>query len=116
MYPLELWLLKQFCDRYGLDYQEIDQTLTYWENKEHLQKLHIPRKEYGPLAADQGGLSGWRYKENAWESQREWYLETHFLTYYVSCIAVGWTISEEVGAPIPHYPRFSLETFVQQTS
>ena len=109
MYPLELWLLKRFCDKYEIDYQEIDDTLTYWENKEHLQSLVIPA--YGRLTAD---VTGWGRSLEAWESQMEWYLKTHFLEYYVACIDAGWTISEEMAEAIPHYPRFSLETYIQQ--
>ena len=109
MYPLELWLLKRFCDKYGIDYQEIDGTLTYWENKRHLESLVIP--SYGSLAADR---SGWDGSLVAWESQMEWYLTHHFLEYYIACIDAGWTISEEMGEPLPHYPRFSLATYIQQ--
>ena len=110
MYPLELWLLKKFCDKYGIDYQEIDNTLTYWENKEHLESLVIP--SYGSLTAD---MSGWDASIATWESQMEWYLRTHFVMYYIACIDAGWTISEEVGETPLHYPRFSLETYIRQT-
>jgi hypothetical protein len=36
---LEKYLLKKYCRKYGLDYQEIDSTLTYWENIQHLRSL-----------------------------------------------------------------------------
>ena len=108
MYPLSLWLLKRFCDKYEIDYQEIDNTLTYWENKEHLQSLVIP--SYGSMIADTGG---WENSLAKWESQMEWYLKTHFLEYYITCIEAGWTISEEIGKPPSHYPRFSLVTYIQ---
>ena len=114
MYPLELWLLKKFCDKYSIDYQEIDKTLTYWENKKHLQSLVIDIPTYEPLAMDPGGLIAWKDRLAAWESQMEWYLKTHFLAYYVACIDSGWTISEEIGETPLHYPRFSLETYIQQ--
>jgi len=37
MNPLALWRLKQFCEQHELDVQEIDNTLSYAENKHHLQ-------------------------------------------------------------------------------
>jgi len=36
---LEQYHLKKYCRKYGLDYQEIDNTLTYWENMQHLRGL-----------------------------------------------------------------------------
>lgn len=36
---LEQYLLKKYCRKYGLDYQEVDSSLTYWENHEHLHSL-----------------------------------------------------------------------------
>ena len=98
--PLQLWRLKRFCDKYEIDYQEIDNTLTEWENKEHLASL-----VFGPLIADL----------DQWEAQMEWYLAHYFLEYYIACIEAGWTISSEMGEIPPHYPRFSLETYIQQT-
>ena len=117
MRPLELWLLKKFCDKYEIDYQEIDDTLTYWENKEHLQSLIWgPIPSFGPLIADQWAVKrAFEERLRAWEAQQEWFLKTHFLWYYISCIDAGWTISEEMGEVPPHYPRFSLETYIQQT-
>ena len=115
MYPLELWLLKRFCDKYEIDYQEIDNTLTYWENKEHLKSIALgPIPTYGPIRADLGGLDDWENRLAAWESQMEWHLKNHFLEYYIACIEARWTISEEMGETPPHYPRFSLETYIQQ--
>lgn len=39
MNHLEQHHLMRYCRKYGLDYQEIDNSLTYWENKKHLQSL-----------------------------------------------------------------------------
>lgn len=36
---LELYLLKKYCCKYGLDYQEVDSSITYWENIQHLKSL-----------------------------------------------------------------------------
>lgn len=109
MRPLELWLLKRLCDKYGLDYQEIDSTLTYYENKEHLESLIFP-PDYGSLTVDK---SGWERSLDKWEAHQEWFLQTHFLYYYIACIEAGWTISKEVGAPLPHFPHFSLVEYIE---
>ena len=39
MKGLEKYLLKKYCRKYGLDYQEVDSTLTYWESMQHLRSL-----------------------------------------------------------------------------
>jgi hypothetical protein len=36
---LEQYLLKKYCRKYGLDYQEVDSSITYWENFQHLKGL-----------------------------------------------------------------------------
>lgn len=36
---LEIHKLKKFCDTHGIDRAEIDDSLTYWEAKEHLDKF-----------------------------------------------------------------------------
>ena len=102
MNALELWHLKRLCDEYGLDYQEIDDTLTYWENKRHLLSIKIDRM--GPLSPEL----------RTWESMEEQYMKEHMLSYYVMCLLDGATVSEEMGEIPPHYPRFSLETYIQQ--
>ena len=104
MNALELYHLRRLCDKWGIDYQEIDDTLTYWENKKHIYSL-VAEAVY-PL--DPTIL-------RRWESLEEQYRKEHFLIYYVCCIQDGLTISEEIGLPIPHYPRFSLETYIQQS-
>lgn len=93
MNRLELWRLKQLCKERSLDVQEIDDSLTYWENKKHL--LSLAHSENGD-----------------WDSEQEWYDSEHFLTYYVTCILEGSTKSEEVGAPLQS--RFSLATYIKQ--
>ena len=45
---LERWLLERFCRQYGIDTQEIDDTLTYHENMRHLRELVQP-----PLTEEQ---------------------------------------------------------------
>jgi len=108
--PLHLWLLKKFCDKYDIDYEEIDDTLTYWENRGHLKSLALgPMPDYGSLRADLGGLSDWEERLAEWESQMEWYLENHFLEYYLACIKAGWTVSEDVGEVSSEPQMFSLK-------
>jgi len=98
-------MLKKFCDKYEIDYQEIDNTLTYWENKEHLESLAIPA-DYGSLTPD---VSGWEASLAAWEAQMEWYLDHHFLEYYIACRDAGWTVSKEVGEVSSEPQIFSLK-------
>ena len=101
MNALERWMLKRFCDEHELDYQEIDDTLTYYENKQHLCSLVM-----GPLFPDTDF--------HMWRSQMERYQKEHILEYYVSATMDGETKSDEVGKP--YYPRFSLATYLQQSS
>ena len=98
---LERWLLKRFCDKHGLDFQEIDSTLTYYENKQHLCSLVM-----GPLFPD--------VNLRVWRSQMERYQREHILEYYVSATLDGETKSDEVGKP--YYPRFSLAMYIQLNS
>ena len=95
---LELWMLKRFCDQHELDYQEIDDTLTYYEVKEHLMSIAI-----GPLYPETNMA--------AWESQMEEFMKKHILEYYIVAALAGETRSTEVGKP--YYPRFSLTNFIQ---
>jgi len=117
---MHLWLLKKYCRRYGIDIQEIDLTLTYWENKEHLQSIfmaeHSPSDgAYGPLEVDRGCLSKWESREAEWESQMAEYLSEHSLEDYIAHVEAGWTISEEVGEPYSGPGLFSLSLFVQMS-
>lgn len=41
MNPLELHTLKRFCDENEIDHEEIDKTLTYYENKKLLERFII---------------------------------------------------------------------------
>lgn len=98
MNALELWTLKKLCKKHELDYQEIDNSLTYSENKQHLLSLVTDKEVDG----------------RALRSQEAQYMKEHILSHYVVCKMEGTTKSEEVGEP--YYPRFSLERFIQQTS
>jgi len=100
MNNLELATLKRYCDKYGLDYQEIDNSLTFWENKKHLRSL----------------VKMLTRTLDVFEMQRmaelqEQYIREHFLSYYLSCQMAGETKSTEVGEPFHH--RFSLEEYIQ---
>ena len=108
---LELWHLKRFCDKHGLDYQLIDDSLTYSENKEYLKTLRLP-----PTLFELETLNEWADVLKEAKSMEIQYMREHMLTCYIMAQREGKTKSEEMGPPIPHYPRFSLETFVQQTS
>jgi len=65
--------------------------------------------DYGSLRADLGGLTDWEDRLAEWESQLEWYLENHFLEYYLACIEAGWTVSKEVGEASSEPQMFSLK-------
>jgi len=95
---LELATLKRYCDKYGLDYQEIDSTLTFAENKKHLLFLAL-NIAYNVFELE-------RYAE----LQRE-YMENHFLEYYLLCQMDGETISKETSSP-PVETHFSLQEWI----
>lgn len=69
MHHFQKYALLRICERHGLDPQEIDDTLTFSENKAHLLSM-IPRDEKTLI-------------ENG-KSAKEWYMKEHFLTYYLS--------------------------------
>jgi len=100
MKALEFRHLKRLCDKYGLDYQELDNTLTYYENKKHL--LELARMLSQSLDV---------FELARMESLQEQYMKEHFLSYYVLCQMAGETRSAEVGEPYHH--RFSLEAYIQ---
>jgi len=110
----ELWLLKQFCERYGLDYEEIDRSLSYWENKDHLQKMVWGSKLrlFGPLETDESGLNTWKRDEDWWETKLQWHMEEHFLEYYVACIELGETDSSDVADVVTGPVLFSLAEYI----
>jgi len=100
---LELATLKRYCDKYGLDYYEIDNSLTFWENKKHLRAL------VRMLSRSLDAFELARYK-----ALQEQYMDEHFLSYYVMCQMAGETASAEVGEPYQH--RFSLEAYINGKS
>jgi len=104
MNNLELRHLKRYCDEYGIDYQEIDDTLTYWENKQHLRTI-----------ARMLSQSLDEFELRRMEELQKQYMKEHLLSYYLLCQLDGQTRSRETGEIPSHYPRFSLETFIQQT-
>jgi len=65
--------------------------------------------DYGSLRADLGGLGDWEDRLAEWESQMEWYLENHFLEYYIACRDAGWTVSEDIGEASSEPQMFSLK-------
>jgi len=89
------------CDKYGLDYQEIDDKLTYWENKKHLHSL---------VRMISRSLDAWELARMG-ELQKQ-YMDEHFLSYYVMCQLAGETKSAEVGPPYEE-PSFSLKAYIQ---
>jgi len=97
---LELATLKRYCDKYGLDYQEIDNSLTFWENKKHLRSL---------VKMLTRTLDVFEMERMA-ELQKQ-YMKEHFLSYYVACQMAGETKSTEVSQPL-NPNSFSLKTYI----
>lgn len=99
MNALQLWHLRRFCEQRSLDYQLIDLTLTYSENKKYLAS-----QDFNP-----------ENQLDEWKSQEEYHMKHHFLTYYINCAREGATKSEETGNPIQPN-RFSLAEWIRQNS
>lgn len=98
MNNLELRHLKRLCDKFGIDYQEIDNTLTYDENKQHLRFL---------IRMLSQTLDVFELERMA-ELQKQ-YMEEHFLCYYITCRIAGETRSEDVGEVSSEPQMFSLK-------
>ena len=92
-----------YCDRFGIDYQEIDDTLTYWENKKHLLSL-----------AKMLRLTGDTFELARMESLQEQYMKEHPLHYFLCCQMAGTTKSSNVGKPIDTPGLFSLRNHVSK--
>ena len=102
MNNLEFSTLKRYCDKYGLDYQEVDNKITYWENKKHLREL---------VKMLTRTLDVFELERMA-ELQKQ-YMKEHFISYYLACQMNGETKSTEVGQ-LPESPEFSLKAFIEQ--
>lgn len=94
MTKLQLWQLKQFCKKHELDFQLIDNEISYSENKDYLDSLVPKRLE--DLAAE-------------CKAQETEYMAEHFLSHYIMCGLEGKTVSKEVGEPIASRGEFSLK-------
>jgi hypothetical protein len=96
-------MLKRYCDKYGIDYYEVDNKLTFSENKQHLRKL-VRMMEHSLDA----------FELARWESLQEQYMKEHILEYYTLCQLSGETKSSDVGKPFTAL-GFSLEAYVKET-
>lgn len=107
MNALVRYHLRKFCDKYGIDYQEIDDTLTYWENKEHLKSFILPNiedqlKEWGPYLREM-------------RSEEARYMKEHTLSTFIIAELRGETVSDDVGDPQPlQRSRSPLATFIRR--
>jgi hypothetical protein len=90
----QLQHLRKFCREHDLDEHLIDNTLTYSECKKFLES-QVPNFDQ-------------ETRLDEWEAQEEWYLENHFLLYYISCVLEGSTRSSVVGPKDIGAPAFSL--------
>ena len=95
MNPLILWRLKKYCTEHQLDQEEIDYTLSYEENMEHLREL---ARDFGP------DMDRWLPELDAYlEDQRK-----NFLHYYMLAAKRGETIPVNMGPPVKS-TKFSFE-------
>ena len=97
--PLLLHRLKAFCDEHRLDHQEIDDSLTYWENMDHLQTLVTDTDLDMRMV-------------KAAELQFQQYYRDHILWYYINAVEMGETTSPDVGPPVNAV--FSLAAYAQR--
>jgi hypothetical protein len=102
---LELRHLKRLCDKYGIDYQEIDDTLTYYENRTHIRSI---------IKMLSQSLDVFELERMA--ELQEQYMKEHFIDYYITCQIAGETKSDETGEvpEIPETQPFSLKDFVEK--
>ena len=111
---LQLYQLKKFCRKYGLDEMEIDSTLTYSENKAYLMKL-VP--DFGFVCErQQAEYAEWlKDDRDSWKSAEEEYehfVRENFLMFYLDYQRNGETTSAEVGEQDNSPSQFSLSRFV----
>ena len=102
MNQLEFYHLMQLCKKYGIDMQEIDSSLTYWENKKHIMgfvKMLSRSLDCFELARV--------------EALQEQYLKEHFLSYFIMCQLNKETTPAEVGK-LQATKKFSLAEFIEQ--
>ena len=113
MTPLERRHLIKICDKYGIDYYEIDSAIDYYENKEHL--MGIVRMLDGCLDA---------FELARMDEQQEQYIAEYPLEYYLSHRLAG-QVGEtaELGEANQHFSlkmmshiriRFSLLSLIKQ--
>lgn len=89
--------LLQYCDQYGLDYQEIDDTLTYWENKKHLKSIVKMLRKTGDT-----------FELARIESLQQQYMKEHPLHWYASALLAEGQ-PRDLGKIIPAPKLFSLQ-------
>ena len=100
MTPLERRHLEKICDKYGIDYYEIDSAIDYSENKEHL--MGIVRMLDGCLDA---------FELARMMEQQEQYIAENPLEYYLSHRLAGQVReTAELGEVNRTPQQFSLKT------
>ena len=101
---LELATLIRYCKKYDIDFQEIDDSLNFRENKEHLREL---------MQMIARTLDVFEIERMA-EMQNQ-YMKEHFISYYLACQMAGETKSTKIGQPSSDH-KFSLKLFTEQQS
>ena len=104
MNSLERYTLLRYCRKYDIDPQEIDSTLTYYENKQHLRSIFKMLNN----SLDMFELA-------RMSAQWDQYVKQNALTYYAACVLYGETKSSDVGKPDDQPARFSLSEFAKTT-
>lgn len=104
MTALEIYHLRKYCRKYGLDFYEVDSAIGYWENKEHLESIVKMLRKCGDM-----------FEIARMEDLQAQYIAENPLTYYAACQLYGETKSSEVGDPDPSPQRFSLRTMSETT-
>jgi hypothetical protein len=100
---LEKSHLKRLCDKYGVDYYEIDNTLTYDENKKHIMEM-VKMLRHSLDNFDLAQI----------EAMQEQYMKEHFLSYFIMCQLNNETTPAEMGKVLEPPRKFSLAEFAEQ--
>jgi len=121
MNALELWMLRRFCDQFGIDYQEIDESLTYSEAKAHLLSLVTDFCGIDTLAQ----LGHWhpavteavkKARMSQWVTEQERYMQEYYRKNFLHIYIYEQeraTEPPETGSATDIFPwRFSLKQWI----
>ena len=104
LHDLQYYQLLRYCQKWGLDPAEIDQSINYAENKEHLKEI---------VKMLQQSLDMFEIERMGEEAEH--YYKEHPLEVYMASEMYGDTKSAEVGEPDKSPSTFSLKAYVKGT-